>query len=152
MNSVLFVCTANICRSPMAEGLMKIITREKKESWDIQSAGVWAYANQPAALNTLKILDEFGIDLRGHLSKSVSEDMMENYNLILVMEKNHKETLATAFPDRSSKVFMLSEMEGSIKDIHDPIGGTMGDFRSMAEQINQTLKNQIERIYQLSSS
>ena len=150
MNSLLFVCTANICRSPMAEGLMKIIAREREESWDIQSAGVWAYSNQPAALNTLKILDEFGIDLSGHLSKSVSEDLMDNFNLILVMEKNHKDTLVTAFPDRSSKIFMLSEMEGSIKDIHDPIGGAIGDFRSMAQQINEILKNQFEKIYQLS--
>ena len=152
MNSVLFVCTANICRSPMAEGLMKIIVREREEPWLIQSAGVWAYANQPAAINTIKILDEFGIDLSRHLSKSVSEDFIEIYNLILVMEKNHKETLATAFPDRSSKIFMLSEMEGSIKDIHDPIGGTIADFRSMAEQINKILKNHIERIHKLSSN
>ncbi|MFN2128450.1 MAG: low molecular weight protein arginine phosphatase [Anaerolineales bacterium] len=152
MNSVLFVCTANICRSPMAEGLMKIITRDREEPWLIQSAGVWAYSDQPAAINTIKILKEYGIDLSGHRSRSISQDLMDNSNLIMVMEKTHKETLETGFPERSPKIFLVSEMEGNMKDIHDPIGGTIEDFRSMAEQINRILEDHFEKIYQLSMS
>ena len=152
MNSVLFVCTANICRSPMAEGLLKIISRERDESWEIQSAGVWAYSDQPAAYNTIRILEKYGIDLSEHHSKSVTEVLIERFNLILVMEKNHKDTLKTAFPEHISKIFMLSEMKGKMQDIHDPIGGTMEDFRSMAEQINEILVNQIEKILELSST
>ncbi len=152
MNSVLFVCTANICRSPMAEGLLKIITRDREEQWEIQSAGVWAYNDQPAAINTIKILEEYGIDLSDHRSKSITEDLLEDFYLILVMERNHKETLEIAFPDRLSKIFMLGELDGSMKDIQDPIGGSIEDFRSMAEQINTILVNQFEMIYKLSKS
>jgi len=152
MNSVLFVCTANICRSPMAEGLLKIITRDREEPWEIQSAGVWAYNDQPAAINTVKILEEYGIDLSDHRSKSITENLMEDFDLILVMEKNHKETLEIAFPDRLPKIFMLGELEGSMKDIQDPIGGSIEDFRSMAEQINTILVNKFKKIYQLSKS
>ena len=122
MNSVLFICSANICRSPMAMGLLRSMVEDSSDQWKIESSGVWDLEDQPAALNTQLVLEERGIDLNDHASRTVTGTILSEFNLVLVMEDNHKEVLKLAFPEYTNHIYMLSEMVGEIFDIVDPIG------------------------------
>ena len=150
-HSVLFVCAANICRSPMAMGLLRSIIDDQEENWIVESAGVWALENQPAARYTQSLLNQRGVDLSKHSSKLVTFEMVDNFNLILVMERNQKEALRTAFPKQAPKIFMLSEMVGETDEIVDPIGGTLSDFKSTAQEIDHILKKGFIKISRLST-
>jgi len=150
--SVLFVCTANICRSPMVEGLMcaKAQQETDEDEWQVQSAGVWADSGYPAAVNTINVLAALGIDLRSHRSQPITQDLVYSFNLILVMERNHKEALHAAFPNHSEKIFMLSEMVDKESDVVDPIGGSIADFEETARELEEILDRGFHKISLLS--
>ena len=149
-HSVLFVCTANICRSPMAMGLLQEMTSDDPGIWRIKSAGVWADSGYPAAGNTQKILKEKGIDLKSHRSQPITRELVSNFRLILVMEKNHKEALQIAFPELASRIYLLTEMVDRSADIIDPIGGALVDYEETAFEIQSILKKGWKKIRKLS--
>lgn len=146
MRSVLFVCTANICRSPLAEGLLKARTRDDPEPWRIESAGVWATPGQPAALYTRQVLQDRGAGVPGHLSRRVSRSLLSEFNLILVMEQSHKDTLWAAFPDLAGRIYTLRELVGSPGDIEDPIGEPIEAYEQTAQEIDAILAAGFERL------
>jgi protein-tyrosine-phosphatase len=135
----------------MAMGLLKLMVNGENESWLISSAGVWALENQSAATNTIELLKDRGIDISDHKSKLVTQEMIEEFNLILVMERNQKEALKTAFPKQAEKIFLLSEMVGESFEIVDPIGGTMADFNATGLEIDNILEESFSKINQLSA-
>jgi protein arginine phosphatase len=149
MPAVLFVCTANICRSPMASALFKseIEERRGKESWQVESAGTWAAEGLPMATGSQWALSNRGLDASIHRSRRITRDLLETFNLILTMEKNHKEALQFEFPDLAERVYLLSEMVAGNFDIVDPIGGSPSDFEKTAAQISQILHEGFEKIY-----
>jgi protein-tyrosine-phosphatase len=147
--SLLFVCTANICRSPMAEGLFSARVAADSNSWRIASAGVYAQPGYPAAYYTLEVLNERGIGLGDHRSKPISSELMDQYNLILTMEQGQKEALRLAFPQHARKIFLLSEMGGEYRDIVDPVGGVYVDYLDTAREIETFLNRGFDRIYAL---
>jgi protein-tyrosine-phosphatase len=151
MPSILFVCTANICRSPMAAALFNKTLNDKgyKKGWIVESAGTWAPKDQPAADNTQKVLRNRGLDIGDHRSRSVNRQLMSLFDLILTMEEGQKEALIVEFPEYSSKIFLLSEVANTHMDINDPIGLSIVDFEDTAKQIEVYLENGLERIIEL---
>lgn len=149
MKSVLFVCTANMCRSPMAQGLFLAQLGEEHQDWCIESAGVAAMEGASASQKALQILLEKGIDLSFHEARQIDRYLMEQFALILVMEQRHKHILQSQYPDFATKVYLLSEMNGQKHEIDDPVGGTLEDYRRTAFQIEAILKNGFPRIEQL---
>ncbi len=146
MNSVLFICSANICRSPMAMRLLRSMVEDSSDQWKIESSGVWDLEDQPAALNTQLVLEERGIDLNDHASRTVTGTILSEFNLVLVMEDNHKEVLKLAFPEYTNHIYMLSEMVGEIFDIVDPIGRSLADFEETALEMERILTEGFEKI------
>jgi len=146
MNSVLFICSANICRSPMAMGLLRSMVEDSSDQWKIESSGVWDLEDQPAALNTQLVLEERGINLNDHASRTVTGTILSEFNLVLVMEDNHKEVLKLAFPEYTNHIYMLSEMVGEIFDIVDPIGRSLADFEETALEMERILTEGFEKI------
>ena len=146
MNSVLFICSANICRSPMAMGLLRSLIEDSNDQWKIESAGVWDMGDQQVAANTQLVLEEHGIDLNDHTSCTVTSTMLSEFNLVLVMEDIHKEVLKLAFPEYTDRIYMLSEMMGGFYDIVDPIGGALADFEETAFEMERILTEGIEKI------
>ncbi len=151
MPSILFVCTANICRSPMACALFKrrLETEPDKESWRVESAGTWAMDGEDAAPKSQAVLLEKGINLDGHKSRTVTREVLRTFDLILTMEQGQKEALQVEFPEISRRVFLFSEMAGYRYDIADPIGGSLSDFRNTANELEDLIERGFSRICQL---
>lgn len=139
MNAVLFVCTANICRSPMAAGLLKRLVAGNQENWRIESAGVRAIDGSEAVWGTQAVLQARGIDIRDHRSRQITRVMLAEFPLVLVMEHGHKEGLRAAFPEFADRIFLLSEMIGKKKEIIDPMGGALVDYVETANEIEAIL-------------
>jgi glycine hydroxymethyltransferase len=151
MFSILFVCTANICRSPMAMGLWRHMVSDRADEWIIESAGTWAPEGEPAANKTQLVLRELNINLRDHASRQVTREMLANFNLILVMERGHKEALQIEFPQIADRVYLLSEMIEDEFEIKDPIGMSTTDFIKTRDEIFQLLTTGSEKITRLAS-
>ena len=149
MPSVLFICTGNIHRSPMAEALLKAKTATAKEQWIIESAGTWAPKGEPASQEVQVVLGKAGLDVSAHRSRRVNRRILHGFNLILTMEANHKEALQVEFPELAGRIYMLSEMVGMKRDIDDPIGGPLVDFVDTAREIDRYLTEGFERIREL---
>jgi len=149
MPSVLIVCTANICRSPIAMAILRSKVTQEPGKWRVESAGTWALEGEPAALGSQKVLAERGLDVSDHRARSVDLGLMSNFNLILTMEMGHKEAIQIEFPELVERVFMLSEMIEKEYDIHDPIGGPLIDFRETADELERIINEGFEKIVQL---
>jgi protein-tyrosine-phosphatase len=143
------VCTANICRSPMAEALLRYMVQEtlpECESWRIESAGVNAMEGIPPSRFSEAAMSERGIDISSHRARTISEEMMNEFYLVLTMEKIHKQILKARFPEKSGKVFMLSEMSGEEFPVDDPFGATLEDYQRTAEVIERLIENGMDSI------
>jgi protein-tyrosine-phosphatase len=137
MLCVLFVCTANVCRSPMASALYQKLVADVDESgeWQIESAGTLAVPGIPAAVNARLAMKKLGLNIENHRSQPVSAQMLENFDLILTMEQGHKESLSIEFPQISGRTYLLSEMVGATYEIWDPVGGSLDDFTATANEL-----------------
>jgi protein-tyrosine-phosphatase len=149
-HSVLFVCTANQCRSPMAEGLLRLRVGVDDCGWRIDSAGTWANDGAPASINSILALDALGYDLRSHQSCTVNLDMIASHQLILVMERGHKEALRVEFPEMASRIYLLSEMIDKVFNIDDPVGCPLAEYQATAREINMILEQGSDKVSQLS--
>jgi protein-tyrosine-phosphatase len=151
MPSVLFVCTANICRSPIASALFQARLDQKGEGqgWRVESAGTWALEEEPAAEKSVMLLGERGLDLRTHRSRSVTRELLRRFDLILTMERGHKEALQAEFPEVAPRTFLITEMVGENQDIKDPMGGSLADFTYTINELEDILERGYERICQL---
>ncbi|MFO0975565.1 MAG: low molecular weight protein arginine phosphatase [Planctomycetaceae bacterium] len=147
---VLFVCTGNTCRSPMAEMLFRRLAAEKLgcRDWelrergiDVFSAGIAAYDSCPASPEAVQVMKECGIDMSEHLSQQVTSNMLEQSSLVLALTERHRRALVEARPDLSERIVLLSRAG---EDIQDPIGGTMADYQECAAQISENLRFWVE--------
>ena len=141
MRHILFVCTANQCRSPMAAGLFKqhIARLDQAEQWQVASAGTWAEPDRPATLLARTAMAEKAIDLSGHLSQLLDGELLRDTDVILVMTRHHLEAIRAEFSEVADKTFLLSQLIGQTFDIADPVQGTLDDYRRCANDLQHIL-------------
>jgi len=150
LHSVLLVCTANMCRSPMAEGILRRMAGDSG-AWRIESAGTWGFNGNPASTNAQRVLSMRGIDISLHRSRQITAEIMQDFTLILTMTRGHKEALQVEFPSIADRVYLLSEMIDAVFDIDDPIGGPLDEYLATASELEGIMKEGFVRIEYLSA-
>lgn len=142
---ILFVCTGNTCRSPIAEYLAKnIITKEDLKS-RAASAGFTA-DGMPISENSNYVLALHGIDASEHTSTLLNEENLRKSWLVLTMTVNHKNKILQLYPASASKVYTLSEYADFNNDITDPFGKDIEYYKNTFEEINEKVKIIFEKI------
>lgn len=148
MPKILFVCTANRFRSPLSAHYLqsKIKNYESLADWTISSAGTWTIDGQPATSEAERLAQEAGLSLAEHQSREVTDAILMDSDLILVMESGHKEAISTEFPAVADRVRLLSYAAiGVAFDIPDPYS-TPEPAERVAKEIFKLLDQGFERI------
>lgn len=149
---VLFVCTGNTCRSPMAEGIFRHLAAERlgckpdqveDRGLRVVSAGLAAMMGGAASREAVSVLSDAGIDLRSHESQPVTESLIRHADLILTMTRSHRNAILAEWPEAAERVKLLCHSGG---DVHDPVGGPPEVYRRCAEQIRGELQTWIDQI------
>jgi protein-tyrosine-phosphatase len=155
MASIILLCTANMCRSPMAEALLrqKLMQGTYTSDWRVESAGTWTLGGRPAAQKTQEVMKKlYGFDLSEHRTRVVTRALLRPFDLILVMEAGQKEAIRVEFPELASRVYLLYEVIGQVRNVEDPIGGTLQDYEDTAREIDDILTRGFDRLIRLTAN
>ncbi|MEI6391815.1 MAG: ribose 5-phosphate isomerase B [Verrucomicrobiota bacterium] len=140
MKTILFVCTGNVCRSPMAEGIFRQAVRGRGD-FRVCSAGLGAPEGQPPSPFAAQAVKELGIDISAGRSQTLTPELVHQADYIFGMTHSHVETVALLYPRAAEKTFLLREFDETLdqfeKDISDPIGGSYGVYLNCRDQIEQ---------------
>lgn len=150
MAHILVICTANICRSPVAESLLRDrLAKRGLADWSVSSAGTWALVKRGASENSVIVAREYGLDISDHMARMVEEQYLNEADLVLCMEEGHAEALRAEFPAQAAKVFMITEMGGRAYSVHDPYGEPLIAYQRMAAELAGIIDGGLDRIIEL---
>ncbi len=149
---VLFICTGNTCRSPMAEGLFRLATAGRKD-FTVSSAGIAAAKGSPASMETQNLLKQRGASLADFKSRPVSAALLKAATHVFVMTVGHLAALEARFPEHADKYFLTREFAGmtnkrSGTDIPDPIGMGPAAYEEVAKILDAAIPSIIAYINQ----
>ena len=151
MYSVLFVCTGNQYRSPIAAEAFReqLIHDGRAAQWRVSSAGTWTSPGRHALSDAVELARSFGINIDGHITRMLDAKMLEDADLVLVMEEGHKESIQVEFPFARKKVHLLSQvMEGLTYDIPDPVK-LQGEARNIIDDLVGMIRAKHGNIYRI---
>lgn len=153
--TIMFVCTGNTCRSPMAEGALKVLLEKASPSkpFKVISSGTSAATGFPATLYAIEAAKIWNADISGHLSQALSSELLENADLILAMTPNHYKEILRLRKDVADKTFLFKNFPDSSADgegLSDPIGQELSvyneTFLEIGEYLGKYLDDIVKRI------
>ena len=142
---LLFVCTGNICRSPMAEGLARHAADQLGRQVVARSASTLGLNGHPADPHAVRVCDELGIDLSTHKARPVLPEDVAWADHILVMTLRHANDVRDQHPQADRKILMLGTMGGML-EIGDPLGGSASTFRTSRDEIKRCVDAFVGRL------
>ncbi|MBX6419680.1 MAG: low molecular weight phosphotyrosine protein phosphatase [Nevskia sp.] len=140
---ILVVCTGNICRSPMAEALLR--ERLRGDGVEVHSAGVAALVDRPADPLAQQVMAAHGHDISAHRARQATQAMLKSMDLILALEQFHDDWIRTRYPQFHGRVHKLSRWRGNA-DIADPYGGSRSAFEQAYEEIESCVEDWARRL------
>ncbi len=153
---ILLVCTGNTCRSPMAEGMLRqLLGEEKIEGIEVSSAGTGGLTGYPATPFAIEAAKTRGLDISGHSSLKLTQQMLEQADLVLAMSQEHLESIRRLSKKSLGKCYLLklfpekNRKDGDF-DIRDPVGGTLDDYNQCFLEIEQELSRVLPHIEDVS--
>ncbi len=136
---ILFVCTGNTCRSPMAEGIFKKIVSDKKiQNVECSSAGLFAMTGDEVTQESVKACERFGVDISSHRARRITAYILDETDKFVCMTKEHAASLSLYVP--SDKIIVLGE------GVSDPYGGNLETYMLCANSIKTALTEQLDEI------
>src|SRR5437588_2495914 len=151
MKTVLFVCTGNVCRSPMAEGIFRYAVQGRGD-YRVFSAGLGAMEGQPPSPYGVQAVRELGIDISGQRSRMLTPELVQQADYIFGMTHSHIDTVMLLYPQAAEKTFLLREFDDTLdffeKDISDPIGGSYDVYLDCRDQIEQGIASLLRFLQQ----
>lgn len=153
MATVLFVCTGNLCRSPMAAAFLRRLLDQdpQRRDWRVLSCGIWTEDGRPASVGAATAMAECGLDLSAHRSCQVTAELVSQADLILGMTPHHVEALRLAFPEAAGRTYLLAEMAGESHGVADPYGLSVAEYRAAAAELSRLITAGYPRIVELAS-
>jgi protein-tyrosine-phosphatase len=151
VKTVLLLCTANICRSPMAAAIMRqrITDMGLSDQVEVKSAGVWARSGQPASQDAITVLAGRGISLGAHRSQPLTPELLDRVDIVLVMEESHRQSIFHLAPKHLGKVLLLTELSGLHDDVEDPYGGPIEGYINTAARLEALIDAGLPRLLRL---
>ncbi|MFZ2312907.1 MAG: low molecular weight protein-tyrosine-phosphatase [Methylobacter sp.] len=145
-NNIMVVCVGNICRSPMAEAILKdALSKINQNTCHVSSAGIGALVGHKADAKASQLMIARGLDISQHRARQLNSEMIRKADLILVMELGHKMDIETREPSAKGKIFRLGEWGSN--DIPDPYQMDLKAFETALDQIDQGVTEWIKKLY-----
>ncbi len=141
IGSVLFVCTGNTCRSPLAEHFFAEICREAGLSRSAASAGTRAAEGMPLSRGAAAVLEKRGLGPAAHHARPVNTALLDAAESVYVMERAHRDQLVARFPGYAAKIALLREAAGlKPAEVEDPVGADAAEYEICAASIEEALR------------
>ncbi|HHU53762.1 MAG TPA: low molecular weight protein arginine phosphatase [Clostridiaceae bacterium] len=145
-NHILFVCTGNTCRSPMAVAVFNNLAEKENKKWFAISAGLATESGLPVTFEAKQALAAAGINLEDHRSRQLDEKMMKEAQIVLTMTATQRDLLHIYHPNMAEKIFTIYEFVGLEGDIKDPYGGSLEDYQETAEILISIMPDILKKI------
>lgn len=151
MIKIMFVCTGNICRSPMAHYYMQKRVKDLKIENDflISSCGVYAYNGEKATQNAILVMKEYNVDMENHRATNIADTNIEDYDYIITLTTRHKEQIKYHYPKLDNNIYTLREFvdENNVyQSIDDPWGLSYNVYKTCAKEIVDNIDKLIEKL------
>lgn len=148
---IMFICTGNICRSAMAEGMMKKLAKDNNLDLDICSCGIYAEDGDYATYNAIEAAKYYDVNIENHRATNIRRSRIKEMDIILCATETHKQSVLYMYPELKEKVFTMKEYaqldnNGQDMDIKDPWGYDMNVYQNCAKEIEECLKVIINKI------
>lgn len=147
---IMFICTGNICRSAMAEGILKKIVKDKNLKLEVYSCGIYAEDGDYATYNAVESAKYYNVDISSHRATNIRNSKINEMDIILCATETHKQTVLYMYPNLKGKVYTMKEYaridkNGEDMNINDPWGYDMNVYMNCVEEIYECIEKIIEK-------